>query len=271
MQLPICDTLLLNVEASTLFVTLNRPHARNALTVEVINELNNVIDTLEPARDIRAVVLRGADGTFCAGGDIKRFEHDASTPASPSGAPDPIATDNRKVGEFFQRFEQLPQVTIGIIEGAAFGGGLGLVCITDVAICREDARFALSETGLGIPPAQIAAFVVRRVGWTNARHIALTGARFDGRYAKEIGLVHRLVKDEHETEAVLTQVLKDIQRCAPGANAATKQIMSSVGVRALADVLDDASRSFADCLRGPEGQEGVAAFVEKRKPTWAKN
>ena len=145
MKLPDCETLLLDRHESTLHVTLNRPEVRNALTVEMIDELNAVIDVVEPIRDIRAVVLRGADGTFCAGADIRRFEQDASAPAPAAGEADPIARDNRKIGEFLQRFEQLPQVTIGIIEGAAFGGGLGLVCITDVAICRADTRFALSR------------------------------------------------------------------------------------------------------------------------------
>jgi isohexenylglutaconyl-CoA hydratase len=169
---------------------------------------------------------------------------------------------------FLAKFNSLPQTVVGVIEGAAYGGGLGLVCVVDIAICRADTKFALSETGLGIPPAQIAPYVVQRVGLTNARRIALSGARFDGRHAKELGLVQLLAETADEVEKLLKDTLNAIGRCAPGANAATKHILLDSLERPFPAVLDDAADAFARQLRGSEGREGVAAFLEKRSASW---
>jgi isohexenylglutaconyl-CoA hydratase len=266
-ELPTTPTLLLDRAGSTLRVTINRPETRNAMTDEVVADLHAVCGLCEHAPDVRTLVLRGADGTFCAGGDIKGFRRSFETPL-PERGPDPIATFNRTFGDFLVRFNALPQTVVGVIEGAAFGGGLGLVCVTDIAIARSDTRFALSETGLGIPPAQIAPFVVQRVGLTTARRIALSGARFKGDAALAMGLVHYACPDADALEATLDAVLGDIDRCAPGANAATKRILLDVGTRPVGQVLDDASLAFARALRGPEGQEGVKAFLEKRPARW---
>lgn len=267
-NLPTCETLLLDHQGSRLYVTLNRPETRNALNQDMVNELAAVCDAVAPDRNIRTLILRGAEGTFCAGGDIKGFQQSFQSSPPAAGQKDPIATNNRKYGDFLIKFNGLPQTVVGIIEGAAFGGGLGLVCVTDIAICMADTRFALSETGLGIPPAQIAPFVVQRLGLTTARHIALSGARFKGDHAKEIGLIHYLVKDQAELDATLKEVLNNIGRCAPGANAATKKIILDSLSGELGDVLDDASDAFASQLRGEEGQEGVKAFLEKRPAKW---
>ena len=267
-ELPVCENLLLRRERSRLYVTLNRPETRNALTGEMVAELTQVIDAIEHDRSIRTVILRGADGTFCAGGDIRGFKRSFDAPPPAAGAPDPIATNNRRFGNFMIRWNQLPQTVVAVIEGAAFGGGLGLVCVNDVAIAKADTKFALSETGLGIPPAQIAPFVVQRLGLTTARRLALTGARFDGRHAAAIGLVHYACDDDAELEATLAKVLGDIGRCAPGANAATKEILFGRETMPLVRVLDRAAEHFADQMRGAEGREGVAAFLEKRPAAW---
>lgn len=267
-RLPDCETLVLAREGSRLHVTFNRPEARNALSHEMVAELGAVVDAIAEDREIRTVVLRGAGGTFSAGGDIKGFRQSFEAPAPEPGEPDPIALSNRRFGDFLLRMNALPQTVVGVIEGAAFGGGLGLVSITDIAIARADTRFALSETGLGIPPAQIAPFVVQRVGLTVARRLALSGARFDGRHAHEIGLVHYLAEDAAQIEETLMAVLNAIGRCAPGANAATKEIMLAAGRMPMDQLLDRAAQHFADQLRGPEGREGVRAFLEKRDARW---
>lgn len=266
--LPECKSLLLKREGSRLYLTINRPEVRNAITWEVAEELKSVTEALMDEREIRTVILRGAEGTFCAGGDIKGFKKSFESPPPEPGEKDSIAVSNRAFGEFLIQFSNLPQTVVGVIEGAAYGGGLGLVCVTDIAICMADTRFALSETGLGIPPAQIAPFVVQRVGLTTARRIALSGARFTGDVAKELGLVHFLAQDVDELEEILKRVLNDIGRCAPGANAETKRIMMNSLYKPIAQVLDEAADAFASQLRGPEGQEGVKAFLEKRKPSW---
>lgn len=267
-NLPDCNTLALSAEDSRLYVTLNRPEVKNALNHEMVEELTAVCEAIHDNRGIRTVILRGAEGTFCAGGDIKGFKQSFEAPPPEPGQKDSIAINNRRYGDFLLTFNGLQQTTVGVIEGAAFGGGLGLTCVLDVAICMADTRFALSETGLGIPPAQIAPFVVQRLGLTTARRIALTGARFDGRHAYEIGLVHYLASDAAELDGILNQVLNSIGRCAPGANAATKKILLDTLDRPVSDVLDDAADAFAAQLRGNEGQEGVKAFLEKRPAEW---
>lgn len=267
-SLPECKTLLLRHEGSRLYVTINRPETKNSITQEVVEELTAVSDAIADDRSIRTLILRGSQGTFCAGGDIRGFKESFSSPAPASGERDPIAINNRKFGDFLIKFNALPQTVVGVIEGSAYGGGLGLVCVTDVAICMKDAKFALSETGLGIPPAQIAPFVAQRIGITQARRIALSGARFDGAHAKELGLVHFLAGSTEELESILKTLLNDIGRCAPGADAATKRILLDSMVRPLSDVLDTAAAAFASQLRGPEGKEGVQAFLEKRPAAW---
>jgi len=267
-DLPPVSTLLLAREGGTLFVTINRPDVKNALTDEVVGDLTRVCEWLENEPTMRAVVLRGSDGMFCSGGDIRGFRKNFETAAPAPGEKDSIARGNRTFGDFLIRFNALPQTTIGIIEGAAFGGGLGLVCVTDIAICMADTRFALSETSLGILPAQIAPFVVQRVGITEARRLALSGARFTGEESHALNLVHLLVRNKDELETALAKVLKDISRCAPGANAATKKVMLASLSEPLGKVLDDAADAFAKALRGPEGQEGVKAFLEKRPANW---
>ena len=267
-ELPACKSLLLAREGARLHVTLNRPESRNALGGEVVQELLAVVGFLEAARDIGSVVLRGAGGTFCAGGDIRGFMAQFETPPPAAGEKDPIAVNNRRFGAFLKRFDGLPQTIVVAVEGAAFGGGLGLAAIGDIVIARADTRFALSETGLGVVPAQIAPFVAARIGVSEARRLALSGQRFDGREAWRIGLVHHLCADTAEFEAVLAKVLADVNRCAPGANAATKRLLLASRWTKLDPLLDQAADAFAAALRSDEGREGVAAFLAKRPAAW---
>ncbi len=267
-DLPACATLLLRRDGSRLHITLNRPETKNALNGEMVLELLRVVEFLESANDIATVVLRGAGGTFCAGGDIRGFMAQFDTPLPAPGEKDAIAVQNRRFGAFLARFDSLPQTIVLVVEGAAFGGGLGLTSIGDVVIAMADARFAMSETGLGIIPAQIAPFVAARIGVPEARRLALTGARFDGREAGRIGLVHHVCEDRAALEATLAKVLADIGRCAPGANAATKRLLLASRTTPLDALLDQAADAFAAALRGSEGREGVTAFLEKRPAAW---
>lgn len=266
--LPASKTLLLRRDGSRLHITLNRPEAKNALSGEVVQELLKVVEFLENAADIGAVVLRGAGGTFCAGGDIKGFMAQFNSAPPKPGDKDPVAVQNRRFGAFLARFDSLPQTIVVVVEGAAFGGGLGLASIGDVAICIADARFAMSETGLGIVPAQIAPFVAARVGVSQARRLALTGERFDGREAWRIGLVHHLCEDRSALETTLLRVLGEIGRCAPSANTATKRLLLASRTTPLDALLDQAADAFAAALRGAEGREGVTAFIERRLAAW---
>lgn len=266
--LPDCERLVLERRGPHLHVILNRPAARNALDAGMVGELSTVARAVAKDATVRSLVLRGAGGTFCAGGDIREFGTLSASGRGEAGAIDPIAAHNRRYGEFLDLFNSLPQTVVTVVEGAAFGGGLGLVCVSDVAICRADTRFALSETGLGVIPAQIAPFVVQRIGLTQARRLALTGARIEGEEAVRLGLVHACCADAADLEARLAGTLAEIGRCGPEANAATKRILLDCMTQPLATVLDRAADAFAAALRGKEAQEGVSAFLARRAPSW---
>jgi isohexenylglutaconyl-CoA hydratase len=150
-----------------------------------------------------------------------------------------------------------PQVVVAAVEGYAIAGGFGLLCVSDVAIATEDAGFAMSETAIGIVPAQIAPFVAARIGVPQTRHLALTAARFKGPEALRLGIVHHLVKDSAALDAKLEEILKQVDRCAPFANAATKAVVMKVGSEPLASVLDFAADKFAEARRSPEAAEGL--------------
>jgi len=257
-------TIIVERQESRCYVTLNRPEVRNALTGEMITELTAVLDTIHADRTIRTLILRGAGGFFCAGGDIKGFKQLFQDDFSAERA----AAENREAGSFLDRLNQLPQTVVMLVEGAAIGGGLGLVCTSDIAIATADTRFALSETTLGVPPAQIAAFVVQRIGFTQSRRLMMTAARFKGDEAEKLGLVHFAVADSNALEQKAEEILQQIERCGPQANAITKEILHSTQSQPLNDTLDMAAQGFAAAIQSDEGHEGVAAFLEKRKPIW---
>lgn len=258
------------IERGVLHLTLARPDARNAMSLVMIDEIAAVFTAIRDRRDIRVVVLRGAGGNFCSGGDVKDMAASRGAAWQP-GEPDPVAATNRRFGTLMIQVDRAPQAVVAVLEGAVLGGGFGLACIADVAIARADASFGLPETGIGFPPAQIAAFLVRRIGTSHARRLAVTGGRFDGRVAREIGVVHTVCVDDEGITRELEATLAQIRRCAPGAIAATKHIMANVGVVDLEALLDDAAARFAEAVRGPEGTEGTMAFLGKRKPAWAED
>ncbi|MBS0541145.1 MAG: enoyl-CoA hydratase/isomerase family protein [Proteobacteria bacterium] len=262
------EALILKRERSRLYVTLNRPEVKNALNPTLIGELKQVFEILRDRRDIKVVVLRGAGNTFCAGADLKNMEQSFGDKPKP-GEKDPIAVWNRGFGAFLETVNTLPQVVVAAVEGYAIAGGFGLVCVSDVAICTEGAGFAMTETAIGIVPAQIAPFVAARIGVPQTRHLTLTAARFKGAEALRLGIAHYLVKDTAALDAKLEEVLKQIDKCAPIANALTKQVVMRVGTQDLSAVLDFAADKFAEARRGPEAGEGLRAFAEKRPPKWA--
>lgn len=253
-------------EGSVLKLWFNRPEARNALTGDVVEALMKTLDDIRDDRSIRTIVLRGKGGIFCAGGDIKGFKSGMQG----GGDPKEIAKGNRTFGNLMIKLNEQPQVVVMLVEGGAIGGGLGLACVGDVTIVTKDTRFQLSETSLGIPPAQIAPFVTERVGLTTARRLMLTGARFKGEEAVRLGIGHMVAEDAADMERMCDEVLGQIANCAPGANAITKSIVFETTRRPRSEALDFAADGFAACMLSAEGKEGVTAFIEKRKPSWAK-
>ena len=243
------------------------------MTLKMVAELRQVLADAEATRGtpdaVRVVVLRGAGGHFCAGADLKdmaaaRMRAMQAT----AGAPDPIAEVNASFGELCVAYARTPLAVVAVLEGTVMGGGFGLACVADVAIASETASFRLPETSLGVVPAQIAPFLVERLGYSQAKRLAVTGGRLDAAAALRLGLVHAVV-DTAELQAALDTVLADILACAPGALAATKALMAQARLRAPQDLVQSAAAIFSQAAQGPEGLEGMTAFIQKRKPQWA--
>jgi isohexenylglutaconyl-CoA hydratase len=265
--LPDCKTLILAREGARLSVTLNDPATKNALSPAMREELAAVLDIAARDDSLRVLVLSGSNGVFCSGGNIGGFRDSISQTPRP-GEADPIAQLNRVFGDLILQLNAFPKAVVAVVEGPAFGGGFGLACAADFTLAKADAKFALSETTLGLVPAQIAPFVVQRIGVSQARRLALSGARIGAEEAYRIGLVHYLCADSEALAATLKDVLNAVGRCAIEANAATKEVLLATLEHPLHQVLDRAAELFARQMRGPEGREGVAAFLEKRPATW---
>jgi isohexenylglutaconyl-CoA hydratase len=265
-SLPQCETLQLRLQGWCLHVTFNRPEVRNALNERMWREISAVFSAIEHERSIRAVVLRGAGGTFCAGGDLK--ERAGILPAQ-AGGEDPMLERNRMGGRILLQIDRAPQAVIAIVEGPAMGGGFGMVCVSDIALASADARFRMPEVTLGIPPAQISPFITRRVGVAQARRLALTAANIDAQQALAIGLVHEVCSDRAALDSALDATLSMFDRCAPGAIATAKQLIALTGTVPVEEQLETAARGFVAAVRGNEGVEGATAFREKRNPHWS--
>ncbi|MBO0332012.1 enoyl-CoA hydratase/isomerase family protein [Sneathiella sp. CAU 1612] len=264
-ELPECEFLKLEVAEGRLNLWFNRPDQRNAINSQMGAEFAAVVDWLEATPDVRVVVLRGVGGHFCAGGDIKERRNMAEDVVTKDS--DPIMERNQAAGMAFLKFEHLPQTTIAVVEGSAFGGGMGYACLADITIVAEGARMGMPETTLGVAPAQIAPYVVKRIGLTRARQLALTGERFDGAKAYEYGIAQYLSADA-DIDAMLEDVVARVLRCGPMANAATKAIMLKVGSLPEEEMVRFSAAKFSELNRGGEGKEGQTAFAEKRKPSW---
>lgn len=259
---------------AVMHVTLNRPQSRNAMSLQMVAELRQVLKDAEATAGkhyaVRVVVLRGAGGHFCAGADLKDMAaaRMRAMQAAGTDAPDPIAEVNAEFGELCVAYARTPLAVVAVLEGTVMGGGFGLACVADVAIASETANFRLPETSLGVVPAQIAPFLVERLGYSQAKRLAVTGGRLDAAAALHLGLVHEVVASD-AIQGALDTVLADILACAPGALAATKALMAQARLREPQDLVQSAAAIFSQAAQGPEGLEGMTAFIQKRKPQWA--
>ena len=261
------DSIQLEQDGSILTLWLNRPESRNAMSLNMVKAIQQVLKAIENDLSIRAVILRGQGGHFCAGGDIKDMAQ-LRGEAATAGSNQPYVDFNRQFGHMIQQVDQAPQTVVAILEGAVLGGGFGLACVSDIAISLADAKFGLPETGLGVIPAQIAPFVVKRIGLTQARRLALLGTRFDGQTALNVGVVHEVVDNQQGLEALLSETIQQIKRTAPQASRVTKALLHRTLNEPLNSLLDDAAQQFANAVGGDEGMEGTMAFIQKRNPNW---
>lgn len=248
------------------FATLDAPATRNALSDGTVVDLLQAISRAEGRPATRALVLRGSGGHFCSGGDFGRFRELMATPAPKIGI-DPIATYNRAFGTLLERLHATQVTTIAIVEGAAMGGGVGLAACCDFVLAAGSAQFGMPEVTLGLPPAQIAPFVVARIGEGAAMRLMLTGRRIKALEALACGLADEV----HEGDALdqrLHALLAELGRAEPAALRSVKAILHARRTRALADTLDLAAARFAAALRSGTASEGLAALTAKRAANW---
>lgn len=255
------ETILVDIQPPFARVTLNRPKQRNAMNFQMVDELLVAFTALRDNRDVRAIILSGAGGHFCAGGDIG----DLQAAAGMSEA-EQDATVSR-LDTLLRAVNEAPQAVIAKVDGVALGGGFGLVCVSDVCIASTTATFGLPEVRLGLAPAVIAPFVIQRLGLTRARILMLTGTRFDGVTAHEYGLIHEVCPSEILDECT-DAILKELRECSPNAIRAIKGLMFESLNKGLDESLPYRAR-LLNTLRGSDdGQEGMMAFMEKRPARW---
>lgn len=245
------ETLAVRIEPAVAYITLNRPEAKNAMNQQMVRELYEVFSTLRDNREIRAIVLAGADGTFCAGGDIKEMRDKPIT----------------RLDDMLRAVNEAPQVVIARIEGAALGGGLGLACVSDIAIASTDAVLGMPEVRLGIIPSIISPFVIQRMGLTRTRELMLTGRRFGGDEAEKYHIAHYVYPPD-ELDAGVARILEMVLQCGPEALAAAKALIFEVKDKSLDDTVVYRANLLNERRESAEAQEGLMAFIQKRPAKW---
>jgi len=258
------QSLLIRNDGPVLHVTLNRPEVRNAMSMAMVLELRQVLASAEADGSTRVLVLRGAGGHFCAGADLKDMAMARSRLAENAHA---VAEVNQAFGDLCVAFSNTGLAVVAIVEGTVMGGGFGLACVADVTIAGNSAVFRLPETSLGVVPAQIGPFLVERLGYAEAKRLAVTGGRLDAQAALDLRLVHEM-HPAGALDSALARVLRDILQCAPGAVAATKALIAKARFHSPASLVHEAAEVFSRAALGPEGTEGMAAFLVKRKAGW---
>jgi methylglutaconyl-CoA hydratase len=247
-------------------LTLDRPEARNALSAGLVTEITEALAALAGDGAVRAVLLTGAGSAFCAGADIGEMRAAGTAP------PELNESDSRRFAKMLELLERQPQPTVAVVNGAAYGGAVGLVAACDIALAARSARFALSEVRLGLVPAMISPYVIRAIGARQARRWFLTGESMDADTAARIGLVHDAVDDaalRHAASGLVDALLAG----GPSAQGEIKRLIRHVTGRSEpADeaMLAETARWIARIRAGGEAREGLGAFLERRKPGWTR-
>lgn len=253
------EVLLRLRDGGVLRATLNRPAKRNALNGAVFAALEALIADCAADRTLRAVVLSGAGGHFCAGLDLTELAEGEAALAR-----------NRRMGAILAGLSGLPQVVIAEVSGAAHAGGLGLACAADLVFASADARFAAPETRRGLVAAQILPWIARRTGRSEAARLVLQAHVVGAAEAARIGLVHGLAEDAAALATLVARVLADVLQGAPEALAETKILLAALGPIVPDGYAEAGAQSFAKCAGGGEAAEGITAFKQKRPPAWVR-
>ena len=255
--------LAIEVQGPVGLVTLDRPERHNAFDDALIAGLTGALRDMEADEKIRVVVLSGAGKSFSAGADLNWMKRMAGF------SKDENLRDAMGLGALMRTLAHLRKPTVARVHGAAYGGGVGLVACCDVAVALQGATFSLSEVKLGLIPAVIAPYVVSAIGERAARRYFLTAERFDSAEAWRLGLVHELAVNEEELDQKVGEIVDALLACGPVAQREAKELIRAVAHRPVtSEVIQDTADRIARVRSSPEGREGVAAFLEKRRAAW---
>jgi enoyl-CoA hydratase/carnithine racemase len=247
-------------------VTLQRPAEHNALNALAIEGLAEAFETLHGAEGVRIVFLRGAQGTF--GGGLDRVQ---MTVASADWSEDEVRSDAAASGRLLAAVAATPALTVALVEGAVRGLGVGLVAACDIAVARYDAVFAVADVKLGLLPTTIAPYLMRAVGARQAQALLALGRSFDAAEARRLGLVEEVVESAADLDRAMDRLIDWAMTSAPDAMAGVKTLVADLANTALDHQLtEDLARRYAERWSSPEAREGVASYIEKRKPLWAR-
>lgn len=257
------QTIRLAVDEKVARITFARPEVHNAFNATMIAELAQVFDQVKTEVSVRVVVLTGEGKSFCAGADINWMREiiDYSYEQNLS--------ESLLLAEVLHKLYSFPKPTVAMVNGAAIGGGNGFLSACDIAVAAEEAHFGLSEVKIGLVPAAISPFVIRKIGESKAREYFLTGKRISAKKAQEIGLVNQIVPRE-KLEDTVDELISLLLTSGPEALASCKELIFQVPQMSLEEVKEFTARMIANLRISEEGQEGMASFLEKRKPNWIK-
>jgi methylglutaconyl-CoA hydratase len=246
-------------------LTLNRPERQNAFDDAMIADMQQALDEIRIDADVRVLVLRASGKNFSAGADLDWMRRSGQYSRSEN------EQDARALAKLMQTLDEFPKPSIAVVQGATYGGGVGLVACCDMALSETSARFCLSEVRLGLLPAVISPYVMRAIGARQARRYFLSGEIFDAEQARLMGLLHEVV-EPNQLDARLAQWVFDLAKAAPQALAEAKQLMRKVSAAPLSkDLIEFTVQTIATRRSSEEAREGVEAFLNKRRPFWQRD
>jgi len=245
-------------------IWFNQPERRNPLSGQLIAEILDALADVRDDRTLRAITFRGHGKVFSAGGDLKQF-----LAYNKSGDREPVKAVSREIATLLDAVANQPQLTIALVHGAAVAGGLGLMCACDYVLAHETTKFTFTETAIGVTPAQIAPFVLNRLGRREAHRLMLTAAVIRGHDALELGLVDEIGLSIGQLEAQEQKLRAQMMKTAPSAVATLKELLRDLPGKPRAQQVELAAENFTTALLSDEAREGVESFFEKRKPSWA--
>lgn len=253
----------LDVKAGVARLWMNRPGLRNALDAGLIEALRQALEDLAQRPSVRVIVLGGRGSAFCAGADLNAMR------AAATASPEDNLNDALRLAGLLQTLAQHPKPTIARLHGPVFAGGMGLASACDLAVAGPGARFCLSEVRLGLIPAMISPYVLRAMGAQAARRYLLTAEVFDAAEALRIGFVHLASASDTDLDATIDTLCDSLRAAGPEALTQAKRLIHDVAGRPIDDALAaETARRIASIRASAEGREGLAAFLEKRKPGW---